>query len=378
MDFAFSDEQVALRDNVRKLMSRIATPDYVRKLDQQQAYPDELYDAWVEMGLLRLPFDESLGGVGGSALDLVVLADELARTSFDFYTAYSSSIFCGLNIAKMGSQAQKDHWLPKLLSGEIKMSISMSEPDAGSDIGAMRTSAKRDGDGWVINGRKIWATGAGAKRNVINMYVKTDTTADYRKGMSLLLIPNDTPGLQLRKLEMLGRRCTGTFEITLDNVRVPAENLVGGENNGWACVMGGLQIERITSAAGYCGSAQAALDMTVQYAKDRTADVYPAYQLGWFPDYSDADNYLTPFFLKENFLGNHYDNPEVNDLILKQAVEPDAATRTADIEKIQDLVANDLSTVPLLQGAQVAVTGADVSGVTLDASFKLRFAPITK
>ncbi len=116
----------------------------------------------------------------------------------------------------------------------------------------------------------------------------------------------------------------------------------------------------------------------VQYSKDRTADAYPAYQLGWFPDYSDADNYLAPFFLKDNFLGNHYDNAEVNDLILKQAVEPDAATRTADIEKIQDLVAQDLSTVPLLQGAQVAVTGADVTGVVLDASFKLRFAPITK
>ena len=116
----------------------------------------------------------------------------------------------------------------------------------------------------------------------------------------------------------------------------------------------------------------------VQYSKDRTADVYPAYQLGWFPDYSDADNYLTPFFLEKNFLGNHYVNPEVNDLILQQAVEPDAAKRTAEIEKIQELVAGDLSTVPLLQGAQVAVTGADVSGVTLDASFKLRFAPITK
>lgn len=116
----------------------------------------------------------------------------------------------------------------------------------------------------------------------------------------------------------------------------------------------------------------------VQYSKDRTSDVYPAYQLGWFPDYSDADNYLTPFFLKDNFLGNHYDNSEVNDLILEQAVEPDAATRQADIEKIQELVAGDLSTVPLLQGAQVAITGADVSGVTLDASFKLRFAPITK
>src|SRR4029077_4520272 len=86
-----------------------------------------------------------------------------------------------------------------------------------------------------------------------------------------------------------------------------------------------------------------------QYSKDRTADVYPAYQLGWFPDYSDADNYLNPFFLKENFLGNHSDNPEVNDLILAQAVETDPAARTADIEQIQELVANDLSTVPLLQ-----------------------------
>ena len=116
----------------------------------------------------------------------------------------------------------------------------------------------------------------------------------------------------------------------------------------------------------------------VQYSKDRTSDVYPAYQLGWFPDYSDADNYLTPFFLTDNFLVNHYENAEVNDLILKQAAEPDAATRQADIEKIQELVAGDLSTVPLLQGAQVAVTGAAVEGVTLDASFKLRFAPITK
>ncbi|MGW8482630.1 ABC transporter substrate-binding protein [Microbacterium sp. NPDC055903] len=115
----------------------------------------------------------------------------------------------------------------------------------------------------------------------------------------------------------------------------------------------------------------------VQYSEDRTADVYPAYQLGWFPDYSDADNYLTPFFLKENFLGNHYDNPEVNELILQQAVETDPATRTADIEQIQELVAQDLSTLPLLQGAQVAVAGTGVDGVILDASFKLRFAPIT-
>ncbi len=118
----------------------------------------------------------------------------------------------------------------------------------------------------------------------------------------------------------------------------------------------------------------------VQYSKDRTSDVYPAYQLGWFPDYSDADNYLTPFFLKENFLGNHYDNSEVNDMILAQASTPDTAERTALIEDIQATVAADLSTVPYLQGAQVAVVGSDVEGAedTLDASFKFRYGALSK
>jgi len=118
----------------------------------------------------------------------------------------------------------------------------------------------------------------------------------------------------------------------------------------------------------------------VQYSEQRTEDVYPAYQLGWFPDYSDADNYLTPFFLTENFLSNHYDNQQVNDLILQQAATPDPAERQALIEQIQDLVADDLSTVPYLQGAQVAVTGADVEGAedTLDPSFKFRYAALSK
>jgi peptide/nickel transport system substrate-binding protein len=116
----------------------------------------------------------------------------------------------------------------------------------------------------------------------------------------------------------------------------------------------------------------------VQYSKDRTSDVYPMYQLGWFPDYSDADNYLTPFFTLDNFLVNHYDNPEVQQLITEQASETDAATRQSDIEKIQELVATDLSTLPLLQGTQVAVVGSGVDGAVLDGSFKFRYAPLHK
>jgi peptide/nickel transport system substrate-binding protein len=116
----------------------------------------------------------------------------------------------------------------------------------------------------------------------------------------------------------------------------------------------------------------------VTYSKDRTADVYPAYQLGWFPDYSDADNYLTPFFSTDNFLGNHYDNSAVNDMIVAQASEADPAARQALIEDIQAAVAADLSTVPLLQGSQVAVTGKDVSGAVLDGSFKFRYGSLVK
>ena len=116
----------------------------------------------------------------------------------------------------------------------------------------------------------------------------------------------------------------------------------------------------------------------VTYSKDRTKDAYPAYQLGWFPDYSDADNYLSPFFAKGNFLANHYENSEVDSLIKAQAVETDKAKRTKIIGTIQDKVAADLSTVPLVQGAQVAVAGNKVSGVTLDASFKFRFGTLAK
>jgi len=269
MDFSLTEEQRLMRESVRKLMDRIATPEYVRRLDREQAYPQELYDAWVELGLLRIPFEDKYGGLGGSVIDLVIVAEEISRKSADFFMAYAGSVFCGLNVARKGSEEQKRYWLPKLLSGEIKMSISMSEPEAGSDIGAMRTSARREGSEYVINGQKLWATGAGAKGNIINVYVKTDPKANIRQGMSLFLVDNTAKGLELKKLEMLGRRCTGTYEVFFNDVRVPAERLVGGENKGWDCVLSGLQVERITSAAGNLGAAQACLDLAVEYAKER-------------------------------------------------------------------------------------------------------------
>ncbi|HVA40631.1 MAG TPA: acyl-CoA dehydrogenase family protein, partial [Candidatus Binataceae bacterium] len=269
MDFSLSEDQRMMRDSVRKLMDEVATPEYVRRLDREQRYPDELYAAWVRLGILGLPFPEAYGGLGGSVMDLVLIAEEVSRKSPDLYMAFSGSVFCGLNIVRKGTEAQKRHWLPQLLSGKIKMSISMSEPDAGSDVGAMRASARRDGGDYVVSGQKLWATGAGAKDNVINVYLRTDPTANIRQGMSLFLIDNDAPGVKLRKLDMLGRRSTGTYEIFFDEVRVPPERLIGGENNGWSCVLAGLQAERICSAAGNLGAAQACLNLSVEYARER-------------------------------------------------------------------------------------------------------------
>jgi alkylation response protein AidB-like acyl-CoA dehydrogenase len=269
MDFSFTEEQRMMRDSVRKMMDRIATPEYVRRLDREQAYPQELYDAWVELGLLRIPFEEKYAGLGGNVIDLVIVAEEISRKSADFFMAYAGSVFCGMNVARKGTEEQKRQWLPKLFSGEIKMSISMSEPEAGSDVGAMRTSARREGNDYVISGQKLWATGAGATGNVINVYVKTDPKADFRQGMSLFLVDNTAKGLEFKKLDMLGRRCTGTYEIFFNDVRVGPERLVGGENRGWDCVLAGLQAERITSAAGNIGAAQACLDLALDHAKER-------------------------------------------------------------------------------------------------------------
>jgi alkylation response protein AidB-like acyl-CoA dehydrogenase len=269
MDFGFTEEQRMLRESVRKLLQKHAPPEYVRQHDRERTYPEELYQACAEAGLIGLPFPEEFGGAGGSLLDMTIVAEEIARVSADLVMAYTGNIFCGLNLLRKASEEQKRHWLPKLIKGEIKISISMSEPDAGSDIGAMRTSAVRDGNQWVINGQKIWASMAGAKNNVISLYVKTDPKAHYRQGMSLFLVDNDAPGLTLRKLDMLGRRATGTYELIFDNVRVPPDRLVGGENKGWDVVMSGLQVERAASCAGNVGAAQGVVDLALQYAKDR-------------------------------------------------------------------------------------------------------------
>ncbi len=266
---AFTTEQKLLRESVRKLMTTHASRDYVRAKDKAKAYPYELYDEWVKAGMLGAAIPEQYGGMGGNAIDLAICVEEIAYVSADFQMCYGGSMFCAIALLMKGSEAQKEYWLPKIVSGERRFSISMSEPEAGSDVGALRTKAERHGDSYVINGQKLWNTAAGARGNTMFVYLKTDPSVHYRKGVSLILVDNDTPGVKLNKLDMLGRHCAGTYEVFFTDAKVDADRLVGGENKGWECVLAGLQIERVVSAAGNCGSAQGVVDMAAAWAKER-------------------------------------------------------------------------------------------------------------
>jgi alkylation response protein AidB-like acyl-CoA dehydrogenase len=269
MTFGLTSDQKMLQDMVRKLHEKHAPRTYIRDLERDVAYPYDLYQAWVDAGLFGVAFPEQYGGTGGSIADLALVVYEIAYCSIDFQMAFGGGVFCGLNILRKGTDEQKAYWLPKLISGERKMSISISEPGAGSDVSAITTRAVRDGNGFVVNGQKVWNTGAGARDLTMSVYLKTDPAENPRKGMSLFLIDNDTPGVKFNKLDMLGRRCTGTYEVFFTDVKVDDSRIIGGENKGWDCLLSGLQVERIVSAAGNCGAAQACVDLASAYAKER-------------------------------------------------------------------------------------------------------------
>jgi alkylation response protein AidB-like acyl-CoA dehydrogenase len=266
---SMTEEQRMMRDSLHRLMSDLATPAYLREIDDQARYPHEIYDAWIELGLLRIGLPEQYGGLGGSLADLVWISQDLAHWSYDVYTAYSVPLYTALTLLKIGSEAQKSHYLPALMQGQIKLSTSISEPSAGSDVSALTTTAHRVEGGWSIRGQKLWNTAAGEPGNVLQVLVKTDPTAPARKGMSMFLVPNDTPGVQCRKLDMLGRRATGTYEVFFDDVRVSDEQLLGPLHDGWTGLLACLQGERLLTSAGYVGSAQKVVDLSLAYAKER-------------------------------------------------------------------------------------------------------------
>ncbi|WP_199087381.1 acyl-CoA dehydrogenase family protein [Bosea sp. ASV33] len=254
---------------VNKFMDDEIGVEYIRKCDMNRDYPYEAYDKIAKQGWLGLLFKEEEGGSGGDIFDYTLMAEGLGKYGFDFAAAILVPTFTAMNIGKFGTPEQKAKYIQPFIDGKIRFSVSISEPGAGSDASNTATRAKQDANGdWIITGQKLWCSGAAARDTVIAMLVRTDPD-DKHGGLSILLIPNDTPGMVINKLPTLSRHATGTTEIFLDNVRVPADALLGKVGQGWKIIVEHLELERCSVAGAYVGNAQTAVSKAVQYAHER-------------------------------------------------------------------------------------------------------------
>jgi alkylation response protein AidB-like acyl-CoA dehydrogenase len=264
-----TEEQQLWKDTVDRVMQEEITREYVRECDINRTYPYEAYEKVAKMGWLRLLVPEENGGDGGSIFDYALMCEGLGRYGFDFATAFLVSTFTAMNICKFGSRAQREQYLPAFMKGDIRFSISISEPSAGSDAANTRTRSEQTEQGWKITGQKLWCSGAAARDTVIAMLTRSDKAAAKHKGLTVLLVPNDTPGLDIRRLPTMARRATGTTEIFADGAVVPSGNVLGEPGDGWKIITDHLELERIAVSAAYVGNAQQAVTDALRYAHER-------------------------------------------------------------------------------------------------------------
>ncbi|MEU0563351.1 acyl-CoA dehydrogenase family protein [Dactylosporangium sp. NPDC006015] len=272
MDFELTDEQRQFRDALRAFVDREIRP-VARESEATDRYPAEIVETMRRMGLFGLTVPEEYGGLGADMVSFALVFEEIAKGWMGIAGILGShSLSCWL-IARHGTDEQRRAYLPDLATGARRTGIALTEPDAGTDLQGIRTVARRDGQDYVITGRKTWITNA-RHADPLPVLVKTDPSADpAHRGMSVLLVEAGTPGFEvLRDLPKLGYKGTESCEILFDDCRVPASALLGGvEGRGMQQVLSGLETGRINVAARALGIAQAAYDEALRYAGQRRA-----------------------------------------------------------------------------------------------------------
>jgi alkylation response protein AidB-like acyl-CoA dehydrogenase len=267
MDFRFNHEQQLWRDTLHRFMEQEVGRVYTRKHDESREWPDEAYRKFATQGWLGLLLPEEDGGAGVDAVMYAIFCEAIGKFSLDFAACLMTSMFTATNISTFGSPQQKARYLPPFLRGDQKFSISISEPGAGSDAAALITKARLDGDEWVINGNKTWCSGAHHPNTTIALMARTGE--ERYKGLSMFLVPNDTPGLEIHKLNTIVRRSLGTTQLFFGDTRVPRGAIIGEAGRGWEYLGHHLALERLSLAASYVGNARTALDDTIRYTKER-------------------------------------------------------------------------------------------------------------
>ena len=276
VNFELSEEHQDLIKTVGEFADEVVAP-VSAKHDDEHSFPYEVVKQMADMGLFGLPFPEEFGGMGGDYFALALALEQLARVDQSVAITLEAGVSLGaMPIYRFGTEAQKQDWLPLLASGQALAGFGLTEPEAGSDAGGTKTSARLDGGSWVINGNKEFITNSGT--DITRLVTVTAVTGQkvrgdgsVKKEISTILVPTDTPGFKAEKAyNKVGWNASDTHPLTLADVRVPEANLLGQEGRGYANFLSILDEGRIAIAALATGAAQGCVDQSVQYAKERS------------------------------------------------------------------------------------------------------------
>ncbi len=265
------DDLGAIRSQVADYVEREIVP--AADAWETEGVPRSVIEAMGRLGFFGLRVPEEHGGIGLGPLASVVFAEQLGRSTFGGFTI---TVLVHTDLAmpyllNQGSNAQRERWLPGMMSGEILTAIAVTEPDAGSDVASIRTTARRDGEGYSLSGTKMFITNGGIA-DLVFVAARTDTSVKGSRGLSVFAVEKGTSGFSAsRSLEKMGWHASNTAELVLDDVWVPAENLIGEENRGFYYIMSNFQNERLAIMGQALGESQRALELTVEYVKHRSA-----------------------------------------------------------------------------------------------------------
>ena len=267
-----TSEHLALREQVARFLAREVEP-HGQAWEEQGFVPREVLRAMGRLGLFGITCAQRHGGLESDALTSLVFAEALSRCTFGGFTVtvLVHTDMASPHLARAGSPAQLERFLPRVIAGELITAVAVTEPDAGSDVRAIRTRARREDGHWVLNGSKMFITN-GVHADLYFVAARTDPDAQGARALSMFIVEKGTPGLRVgRALRKSGWLCSDTAELVFEDCRVPAENLLGEENAGFYAIMRNFQTERIALAAMAIGHALTALDLTLAYVKARRA-----------------------------------------------------------------------------------------------------------
>jgi acyl-CoA dehydrogenase len=270
MNTYFTPDHDTFRQSFRAFLQKEVIP-FVNEWEEKGQVPRDIYRKFGDMGFLGLPYAEQYGGLDLDFFYSVIFMEEMAKIdSGGTGAAIGAHVYLALShLDNEGTEAQKEHYLRKGIAGEVFGCLAITEPGGGSDVAAMRTTAKRDGDHYIINGSKTFITN-GVLSDFLVVAAKTDPDAKAA-GISMFVIDRNTPGITATKLDKLGWRASDTGEIGLDDVRVPTAALMGQEGSGFYYIMQKFALERIAMAIGAVAASEHALDHTLKYMSEREA-----------------------------------------------------------------------------------------------------------